>query len=165
MSQTGRMLTPLLFVLLAAGQSALAQRRAFTNEDIQTTPSPAPAAPAAAPSQPAAQPAGQASPAAAPAAAAGEAAQPVDENAAKRAEAEKLIQRMMEIQTAIREAGDVFFEKTRERTAPLPTINKWNQVRDNLVLASDELGLFINEARRNLPPPPAPASPAATAPN
>lgn len=165
MGQTGKALIPLLFFVLTASQAAFAQRRVFTNEDIQSAPPPVPAA---APAQPSAPPAGQAAPAASAApttAAAGDAAQPANENAAKRAAAEKLIQRMVEIQIAVREAGDIFYDKVREGAAPQPTINKWNQVRDNLVLASDELGLFINEARRSLPPASTPASPAASAPN
>ena len=151
----------LVLILVAASQSAPAQRRVFTNEDIQSTPPAPPAQPAtSAPAQPATQAPGQ--PARTAAAAD---ARPVDENTARRAEAEKAIQRLEEIQIAIREAGDVFFDKIREGTADQPTINKWNQVRGNLVLASDELGRFISEARRNLPPLAAPAgAPAAVAP-
>ena len=161
MSRTGKVLFALFFALLATRQDAFAQRRVITNEDLPTAPPAAPVAPAAAPAQPAGQ-----SPAAAPAGAAGQSAQPADENAAKRAEAEKAIQRMEEIRLSIRDAVDIFFDKLREGTASDPTINKWNQVRDNLVLASDELGQFINEARRNLPPPAAPpASPAASTAN
>ena len=163
MSLSRNVFIPLLFVLLATSQHALAQRRVFTNEDIQPAappmPTPAPAQPSAAPG---AQPAGSTvSPAPAPA---GNAAAPQDENAARRAEAEKMIQRMEEIRTAMREAGDIFFDKIREGKATQPTVNKWNQVRDNLVMASDELALFINEARRNLPPPAVPVSPAAKVP-
>jgi hypothetical protein len=160
MNQTQKTIVPLFFILLAASQSVLAQRRVFTNEDVQSPPPPAAAAPQAAPApqSPQSNSGDQSTPAAAVTGVSPTEAPPADENAARRAAAEKLIQRMMEIQTAIREAGDLFFDKIREGGASEPTINKWSQVRDNLVLASDELNIFINEARRNLPPPAAPAS-------
>jgi hypothetical protein len=153
MGQLGRVFMVLFLIALGCSHSAFAQRRVFTNEDIQSAPPPAP------PARPSNVPSSQAAPGTSGTPGTVEnAAQPAGENAARRAAAEQLIKRMEEIQIAMRDASDIFFDKIREGTATQPTINKWNQVRDNLVLASDELGVFINEARRNLPPPAAPAS-------
>jgi hypothetical protein len=142
-----------LFCAILFAHAGNAQRRVITNDDIPPAPT-APVQPVQAAQSPA-QTSGEPD--------ATEAS--VDTPAADaKAAAHEEINRLTALQSAMRDASDIFFDKIREGTAAQPVINKWNQVRDNLTLAIDELDVFIAEARRSLPldVPPAtpPASPA-----
>lgn len=146
---------------LACGQSAFAQRRVFTNEDVPAATAPPPSAPAAPPAA-TAQPDSRES-----------AAKPAEPPATatdndKVAAAQNEVRRLMAIRDALSAASDVLFDKSREGNVEPARLANWNVMRSAITDAINEFSMFIEQASRSLPlntPPPsgaaAPAQPPA----
>lgn len=117
-----------LFVALLLAGSANAQRRVFTNEDIQSAPSPAPATPAAVP----------------------ETTQPTPPSPApqeQQATAPDEVSRLSAILNAINDAAGLLGDKVRAGQADENTLARWEEMRLALSGAYDEFRQFLAEAQ------------------